>query len=104
MWVQKLVMWEVNRLEKTAHLTHKVPPAALPGGRAPDGRRLLSYRPKTATLTGPVYTRCGRLVPRLCVSISRVCGCMRNCSPTHWISKKVKVQPKCKHILIVGLR
>lgn len=55
MQIQKSVMWEVNWLQITAHLTHRVPPAALPGGRAPDGQRLLSRRPKTETQTGPVY-------------------------------------------------
>lgn len=68
-------MWEINAtnvgsevghvglywLEQVPHLTHGVPPAALPGGCAPDGLSLLWCWPKTATLTGPVYTRSGCL-------------------------------------------
>lgn len=98
MLVQKSVMWASNWLAQVAHLTREVQPAALPGGRAPDGRRLLWCRPKTATLTGPVYTRSGCLVLHLCVSICcmYVCGCMRNGLLAQAIGQKVKVCKKCK--------
>lgn len=59
MSTQKSVMWAFNCLEQVVHLTHEVPPAALPGGRAPDGRGPLWT--ETVTLTGPVYTRSGCL-------------------------------------------
>ena len=61
MQVQNLVTWEVNWLQIIAHLTHRVPPAALAGGRAPDGRWWLSHRPKRGKLTGPVCAPSGSL-------------------------------------------
>lgn len=89
MLVQKSVMWASNRCKLVAHLTHEVPPAALPGGRAPDGQRVLWFWPKTATLTDPVYTCSGCLVPHLCESIwcMCLCGCMRNGLRTQKSSK-----------------
>lgn len=56
MKVQKLVAWEVNRLQKTAHLTHRVPSQ---GGRRPDGQQSLPYRLEDTNRTGPVYTHRG---------------------------------------------
>lgn len=49
-----------------SNLTHRVPPAALAGDRAPDGLWLFSHRPNKETLTGPFYNSSGSLPGAAC--------------------------------------